>query len=749
MQTAEFLLLGGGLASATAAETLREQGATERILIVSNEPVPPYERPPLSKRYLLGKATADTLEVLSLERYRELGIDLLLETSVTSIDPLNHTVATDRGELIGYRKLLIATGARANRLEVPGLGLDGIFRLRTLADADALRTSAATARRALIVGGSFLGMEVAATLSELGLSVTIIDQEARLFSKLETAEVSAFLLDLFTRRNVKVRLSEAVASFEGDDRVRGIVTDRGAKIACDLVVLSVGVTPNIELLDGSGIDCGDGILVNRQLQSSDPDVFAAGDVANVYDPGLGRHSRVEHWDSAVKQGRTAARNMLGQRRIYDELSYFYFEVFNFSFEVLQSRITATEKIARGDMAKGSYALFYLRDNILRGLFSMGRPAQETRAAEALIRYRVNLKGETAKLADPAFTLTTIPNQTVLILQGGGAMGAFECGVAKALEERGIVPDIVAGVSIGAFNGAIIAANPGCATVALESFWEELTVRSGDFGGSPFDDAMTSWQTLALGSPNFFIPRWLQPIWSPEQFPYRWTSLYDTAPMKELIERYVDFSKLKNGPIRLLVSAVNVETAELEVFDSYAEDLTAEHILASGSLPPSFPWTTINGRHYWDGGIVSNSPLDLVTERCGAAGKRVFVVDLYPSVRPLPKNLMEVSARRDEIVYSERIRRDAFARDVAREYGRLVEELLEEIDPTRAEMMRQRPRFIQLMGEIAPPDIVRIVRDPDEDETLGRDYDFSQKAVKRNRNLGYAAAIRKIEAMGKP
>ena len=749
MQTAEFLLLGGGLASATAAETLREQGATERILIVSNEPVPPYERPPLSKRYLLGKATADTLEVLSLERYRELGIDLLLETSVTSIDPLNHTVATDRGELIGYRKLLIATGARANRLEVPGSGLDGIFRLRTLADADALRTSAATARRALIVGGSFLGMEVAATLSELGLSVTIIDQEARLFSKLETAEVSAFLLDLFTRRNVKVRLSEAVASFEGDDRVRGIVTDRGAKIACDLVVLSVGVTPNIELLDGSGIDCGDGILVNRQLQSSDPDVFAAGDVANVYDPGLGRHSRVEHWDSAVKQGRTAARNMLGQRRIYDELSYFYFEVFDFSFEVLQSRITATEKIARGDMAKGSYALFYLRDNILRGLFSMGRPAQETRATEALIRYRVNLKGETAKLADPAFTLTTIPNQTVLILQGGGAMGAFECGVAKALEERGIVPDIVAGVSIGAFNGAIIAANPGCATVALKSFWEELTVRSGDFGGSRFDDAMTSWQTLALGSPNFFIPRWLQPIWSPEQFPYRWTSLYDTAPMKELIERYVDFSKLKNGPIRLLVSAVNVETAELEVFDSYADDLTAEHILASGSLPPSFPWTTINGRHYWDGGIVSNSPLDLVTERCGAAGKRVFVVDLYPSVRPLPKNLMEVSARRDEIVYSERIRRDAFARDVARDYGRLVEELLEEIDPTRAEMMRQRPRFIQLMGEIAPPDIVRIVRDPDEDETLGRDYDFSQKAVKRNRDLGYAAAIRKIEAMGKP
>ena len=748
MQFADYLLLGGGLASATAAETLREQGATERILIVSTEPVPPYERPPLSKRYLLGKATADTLEVLSRERYRQLRIDLLLETSIASVDPLNHTVTTDVGESIRYQKLLIATGARANRLAAPGSDLDGIFSLRTLADADTLRTVAATARRAVIVGGSFLGMEVAATLSEMGLDVTIVDQEATLFPKLETTEVSKFLLDLFIRRGVKVRLSERVSSFEGDERVRAVVTDKGARLECDLTVLGVGVTPNVEFLGGSGIRCDDGILVDRQLQSSDPDVFAAGDVANTYDPVLRRYNRVEHWDSAVKQAHIAARNMLGQRRIYDELSYFYFDIFEQSFEVLQPSVAVTDKVVRGDLATGSYAVFFLADNIVRGLFSTGRPVEETRAIESLIRYRVNLKGETARLTDPNFTVATIPNQTVLILQGGGAMGAFECGVAKALEQSGIVPDIVAGVSIGAFNGAIIAANPGCATAALEAFWDELTVRSGDFGGSRLDDAMTSWQTLAMGSPNFFVPRWMQPIWSSDQFPYRWTSLYDTAPMKELINRYVDFSTLKNGPIRLLVSAVNVETAELEVFDSYADDLTADHILASGSLPPSFPWTTIKGKHYWDGGIVSNSPLDLVIERCGAAGKRVFVVDLYPSVSPLPKNLVEVSARRDEIVYSERLRRDAFGHDRVREYGRLVEELLEEIEPARARIMRQRPRFIQLMGEIAPPVVLRIVRDADSDETTGRDYDFSSKAVQRNRENGYAAAIKKIETIGK-
>ncbi len=745
MRSADFVLLGGGLASATAAETLREQGEKGSILVVSRESLPPYNRPPLSKRYLLGKIAANDLHILSTERYRELAVDLLLETSAASIDPKSHVVATDRSGDIRYRKLLVATGGFANRLTVPGADLDGIFCLRTVSDADALKAAAARAKRAVVVGGSFLGMEVAATLAELGLSVTIIDQEQRLLAKLDAPEVSAFISDLYTRRNVDIRLSQTVASFAGENRVRGVATDRGSLIDCDLVVLAVGVTPAVGFLDGSGIACGDGILVNQQLQSSDPDIYAAGDVANVYDPVVGRHCRVEHWDSAIKQGRIAARNMLGQRRIYDEVSYFFFEVFDLSFEVLQRSADAEEKIARGDLADRSYALFYLRDDIPRGLITMGRPPKETRATEALIRYRVKLKANKAKLADPAFTLAAIPNQTVLVLQGGGAMGAFECGVSRALEEHGIVPDVVAGVSIGAFNGAIIAANPGCATAALESFWEELTVCSPEFGGGQIDAAVTSWQMITFGSPNFFRPRWTEPIWSAEQLPYRWTSLYDTSPMKALLERYVDFPKLKNGPIRLLVSAVNVETAELEVFDSYCDDLTAEHILASGSLPPSFPWTTINSRHYWDGGIISNSPLELVAERCGAAGKRVYIVDLYPAARPLPNNLMEVSARRDEIVYSERIRRDTSARDIARDYGRLVEELLQEIEPARAAVMRQRPRFIQLMGENAPLEIVRIIREAEEGDTLGRDFDFSQRAVRRSRELGYAAALKHIGA----
>jgi NADPH-dependent 2,4-dienoyl-CoA reductase/sulfur reductase-like enzyme/predicted acylesterase/phospholipase RssA len=741
----DFLLLGGGLASATAAETLREEGADGTILIVSSEPVPPYHRPPLSKRFLLNKLPAGALHVLTDQQYRELEVDVLLGTSAMAINPTQRIVRTDTNEEIRYGKLLIATGGTANRLDVPGADKKGILNLRTLADAEALKKAAARAKRAVVVGGSFVGMEVAATLSELGLAVTVLDQEPVLFAKLGVPKASEFLHALYRKRDIDIRLGETVVSFEGHDRVRALTTHSGHRFDCDLAVLAVGVTPVTQFLAGSGIAVNDGVLVDRQLQSSDPNIFAAGDVASVWEAAIGRYRRVEHWDSAVKQGRAAAKNMLGQRRRYDELSYFYCEVFDVSFEALRASEDIPESIERGSLADRNYALLSLKDDIPRALFTLGRPPQETRAIESLIRYRVNLGTSKARLADPDFALETIPNQTVLVLQGGGAMGAFECGVVKALEQHAIHPDIVAGVSIGAFNGAIIAGNAGCATAALESFWDELTLLSPDFGFAAMGDVLGVWQSMMLGSPQFFRPRWTQPILNLGQLPFQWTSLYDTSPMKALIERYVDFPKLKSSPVRLLVSAVNVETAELEVFDSYSDDLTADHILASGSLPLSFPWTTIHGSHYWDGGIVSNSPLDLVAERCGTAGKRVYIVDLYAAKRMLPSNFVEVLARRDEIVYAERIRHNPVARDLARDYGRLVEELMQELDPARAAIMKQRPRYTQLMGDHAPMTLVRIVREADGDETPGRDANFSAGSIRRNRQQGYATALERIAA----
>ena len=341
------------------------------------------------------------------------------------------------------------------------------------------------------------------------------------------------------------------------------------------------------------------------------------------------------------------------------------------------------------------------------------------------------------MGDPDFALDQLPVQTVLILQGGGALGAFECGVVKGLEERKIFPDIVAGISIGALNGAIIASNPGNATEALESFWSDLSVCTPHFHSEPLRRATTAMQILQLGVPNFFRPRWMPAFDQPWVAPWDWTSFYDTSPMKALLEKYVDFGGLRNSPVRLLVGAVNVLTSKFEIFDSYVDDLTPDHILASGSLPPGFSWTFVDGVPYWDGGIVSNSPLDMVTERCGPDGKRVFIVDLFSGEKPLPSGMMEILARRDEIVYSERIRSDQRARELRDAYRELVDYILQEIEPVRREKIKSRPQYIQLMGDGARTSISRFVREGPSDEPSSRDYDFSKTAIQANMAQGYA------------
>jgi predicted acylesterase/phospholipase RssA len=368
-----------------------------------------------------------------------------------------------------------------------------------------------------------------------------------------------------------------------------------------------------------------------------------------------------------------------------------------------------------------------------------------RSVEGLIRYRVNVGTLEAKLPDEAAALDVIPTQTVFILQGGGALGAFECGVVRALEEAKVFPDIVAGVSIGAFNGAIVASHPRNATAALEAFWNDLAVNAPDLFDADMTRNATALQILTFGVPRFFRPRWFNGFDWFNISTSNFTSIYDTAPVRDLVAKYVDFPRLKASPVRLLISAVDVETAELVVFDSYADDLTADHILASGSLPPGFPWTTIGGRHYWDGGIISNSPLDLVIDRCGPTGKRVFVVDLFSGKRPLPSNIVEVLARRDEILFAERIRNDLATKEVIGDFRALVEEILAEFGTEAADRLRGHPRYIQLMGSVAPMTITRIMRQNTAEEPSSRDYDFSRAALTAHREQGYRltqAALRR-------
>ncbi|MFG1225625.1 FAD-dependent oxidoreductase [Xanthobacter wiegelii] len=736
----DFLLVGGGLASAVAAQTLRAEGATGSIVILSAEDVPPYHHPPLSKHLLTGTEGEARIFVHPESFYGEHRIELALGARVVGVDTAKQTVTTARGEEIGYGQLLIATGATPKPLTVPGASLPGVFSLRRKTDADAIRAAITQAKHAVVLGGSFLGMEIAMSLLDAGLKVTIIEQGPVLLRHLEAPDLSSYFERYAEGRGATVILNDTAAVLRGRERVQEVETAAGRHVACDLVVVSIGVAPATDFLAGSAIALEGGyVVVDALLRTSAPNVFAAGDVTTFYDPVFARRRHIEHWDNAVKQGRLAARNMMGRRLRYDEVSYFFCEVGDIGFNVLGATEEADARVARGALDQGSFALFYLKGDVPRALFSVGRPADETRVAEGLIRYRVGLGDVKERLHEDAFVLDRIPTQTALILQGGGALGAFECGVVKALEEEGIFPDIVAGVSIGALNGAVIAGNPRHAAQALEAFWADLAVTTPNVPFPELRRAAAATRILTLGVPNFFTPRWGLPPYGPADWAANWTSCYDTTPMKALLAKYVDFAALKDSPVRLLVSAVNVMTATLDVFDSYVDDLTPDHVLASGSLPPGFPWTMVDGKAYWDGGIISNSPLDLVIDRCGPDGKRVFVVDLFSGERALPTNMLEVLARRDEIVYAERVLSDLRHRETVEAYRRLIDHILAQLEPEESGRIQRIPAYIQLMGDGAATTITRFVRAGQAGEHSSRDYDFSDVAIKANQAEGYAVA----------
>ncbi|WP_298214566.1 FAD-dependent oxidoreductase [Acidocella sp.] len=737
----DYLILGSGGAAAAAAAMLRLEREDGTVMMLSAAHSPPYYRPALSKQYLLGGVTDAQIQVYPSDFFERKRIDLVLNTRAVMVDAAASTVLTETGETLRYQRLLIATGTEPVRLDIEKAGLPGIHYLRHKEQCQAIRQDiAAGARRAVILGGSFLGMEIGMSLAALGVAVTIVEREDRLLPHVEADYVSAFFKRHAEEKGARILLEDTVAAIHGEARISAVTTRAGEHIECDMMVVSMGMAPSTEYLKGSGIALEDGfVLVDDRLRTNVPNIFAAGDVVNYDDPVFMRRRHIEHWDHAVKQGKLAARNMLGHRLRFDEVSYFFCDIGDVSFSMLGAPEEADERIARGSLESGSLALFYLKNNVPRALLSVNRPVKETRSVEGFIRHRVNLAAVKDRLADPEFSLDHIPTQTALVLQGGGAMGAFECGIVRAMEEEGIYPDIVAGVSIGALNGAIIAGNPRHATQALASFWSELAVETPRMLGENMARAITSVEILTFGVPRFFRPRWLPQCFQLPPPPSEWLSFYDPSPMRELIARYVDFPRLRASPVRLLVGAVKVTTGKLEIFDSYVDDMTPDHVLASGSLPPGFPWTKVEGEAYWDGGLVSNSPLDMVTERCGLEGKRVFIVDLYAGERPLPNNLAEVMARRDEIVFAERVRRDLRWRELTASYRQLVDSVLEAVEPTLRAKLRQRPIYIELMGDGSATHITRFIRQGQQGEPASRDYDFSDIAINANKEQGYRLA----------
>ncbi len=333
-------------------------------------------------------------------------------------------------------------------------------------------------------------------------------------------------------------------------------------------------------------------------------------------------------------------------------------------------------------------------------------------------------------------------ETVLLLQGGGALGAYECGVYRALEERGILPDLVAGVSIGAVNAAIIAGNPrGEAARTLEAFWNELAIPDPWIPHEELRRFVAAWQIALFGVPKFFTPRWVSLSW-PAFLPLPWlalTSFYDATPLRKTLEKYVDFQRLAARETRLILTAVNVESGELEVFDSAEQPITVEHVVASGSFPPGLPWTVIDGKPYWDGGLVSNTPLGPVMDRRAGVPMKIYIVDLFPKAQPLPNNLPGVLARRKDILYSDKTGSDLRVCEQQNEALAIIQELVDQLDPETAQRIRQTGRYQRAVQQACRVEITRFVHRGEAFESESKDYDFSRGTIQEHIRFGYEQA----------
>ena len=328
-----FLIVGGGLAGAIAAQTLREEGFDGRITLLGDDSQRPYERPPLSKDYLQGNADRESIFVHPENWYADHDVELRLGATVTSLDPTSRTVTTATGARFDYDKLLLATGSTPRRLSLPGSDLDGVHYLRNLEDSDRIKAGFARAQRVAIIGAGWIGLETAAAARHAGLDVTLLESAAMPLLRVLGPEAARTFADLHHEHGVDLRCQVAVAELTGrNGSVTGVMLSDGSRIQADMVLVGVGITPNTELAAAAGLDVGNGVIVDQHLRTSDPDIFAAGDVANAYNPRLGRHLRVEHWANARRQGATAAKAMLGQDAVDTRPSYFYSDQYDLGME---------------------------------------------------------------------------------------------------------------------------------------------------------------------------------------------------------------------------------------------------------------------------------------------------------------------------------------------------------------------------------------------------------------------------------
>ncbi len=402
-----YVLVGGGLTASRAAEALRENGFDGSIVLIGDEEVPPYERPPLSKQVLIGAEPPESALTHPEQWYSEQSVELLLGHRAAVLDRADRQLILDDGTRLRYDKVLLATGSRPRTLDIPGAGLDGVLTLRTMSDSIDLRDRLRAAENVVVVGGGWIGLEVAAAARQHECRVTVVEPQPVPLHAVMGPRLGRWFADLHRRHGVELLLGEGVSRFEGVGRVRRAVTAGGAKLPADVVVIGVGIVPNTELAGAAGLEVDNGIRTDASLRTADPAVFAAGDVACFDHPLLGRAIRTEHWANALHGGTTAGLAMLGQDVVHDRLPYFYTDQYDAGLEYIGHvpRGIDTEPILRGDPESGSFMAFWVADGRILAALHVNQ-WDSLAPAEPLIAARTPVHPD--RLADPQVPIDQVP-----------------------------------------------------------------------------------------------------------------------------------------------------------------------------------------------------------------------------------------------------------------------------------------------------------------------------------------------------
>ena len=395
------VIIGAGHAAGQAAASLRQAKYDGDITIIGDEPHIPYQRPPLSKAYLKGDQSADKVYLRAESFYTDRSIAMRLSTSATAIDTSAKTVTLSSNETLSYDHLLISTGSRPRKLSIEGSELPGIHYLRTMDDVDGLREGMRPDANLVIVGGGYIGLEVAAVGRELGLNVQVLEMEDRILQRVTTPEMSAYYHQLHEGRGVNIRTNTGVTGFAGDTEVKEVICG-DQRFPADIVIVGIGIIPNTELAESAGIICDNGVVVDDHCRTSDPCVYAAGDCTNHPNPLLDRRLRLESVPNAMEQARVSTANMLGDKKTYAAIPWFWSDQYELKLQMVGFSADGDTQVLRGDMASNQFAVFYLKEGKIVAADAVNSPKEFM-----LCKQLVGKAADPAMLADPEADLKAL------------------------------------------------------------------------------------------------------------------------------------------------------------------------------------------------------------------------------------------------------------------------------------------------------------------------------------------------------